>query len=116
MLGSQSPIDATPLRSSTGADETVAPFLLQAIGMQPFGAGIPWAGVPTMSGVPIMSTVSMAEEDAALHLLNVVVPPVDRLPPVETGGEISPFLRSWLHHEGQVWCVLFSLPSLFCFC
>ena len=102
------------MRSSTGADETVAPFLLQAIGMQPFGAGIPWAGVPTMSGAPIMSTVSMAEEDAALHLLNVVVPPVDRLPPVETGGEISPFVRRWLHHEGQVRFSFFSFSFLFC--
>ena len=104
MSGSRSPIDA-PLvgsipRTEAGASESsgagVGPFLLESISTQSFGPGVPWAEVPSAPGRYIMSTVSARDEETALHLLNTVVPPVDRRDPVTGEEEVPGLLRSLL--------------------
>ena len=55
-----------------------------------------------------MSTVSARDEETALHLLNTVVPPVDRRDPVTGEGEVPGLLRSWLHQEALVSALLVS--------
>lgn len=114
LSASTSPIRAPPLRSLPLPDRSgttsapgggIGPFELKFLSPQTFGPGIPWAEVPSVPGVWIGSSDSAGDEDIALHLLNSVVPAVDRLEPVVDGNGVPAMVRSWLHEEALV-CVL----------
>lgn len=106
----RSPIDAPIVRSiprteagtSESSGDGVGPFLLKSISTQSFGPGVPWTEVPSAPGMYIMSTASARDEETALHLLNTVVPPVDRRDPVTDEEEVPGLVRSWLHQEALV--------------
>ena len=120
LSASTSPIRAPPLQSLPLPDRSgtapapgggVGPFELRFLSPQPFGPGIPWVEVPSAPGLWIGSSDSAGDEDTALHLLNSVVPAVDRLEPVVDGVSAPTMVRRWLHEEALV-CVFIFLTSV----